>query len=82
MCNLTERSGWSSGVSLVMPSQVDLRNNKVCLCAGETKNEEPVTVGRTTQCRERLTELKHGKHPEDSSSTRRTGSRSGIRGPR
>lgn len=36
-------------------SQVDLRNNTVCLYAGETKNEEPLIVGLTTQCRELLT---------------------------
>lgn len=54
-------------------SQVDLRNNTVCLYAGETKNEEPLIVGLTTECRELLTELKRDKQPEDYLLTRANG---------
>lgn len=54
-------------------SQVDLRNNTVCLYAGETKNDEPVIVGLTTECPELLTELKRGKQPDDYLLTRENG---------
>ena len=45
-------------------AQADVRNNTICLYACETKNEEPVIVELTTECRELLTELKRGKQPE------------------